>query len=30
MQKDVMDICRKHNIPYVMKPMGRAFLDILT
>ncbi|UJR37612.1 hypothetical protein I4U23_030309 [Adineta vaga] len=29
-QPDVMDLCRKYNIPYIVKPMGRAFLDILT
>jgi hypothetical protein len=29
-QSDVMDLCRKYNIPYVIKPMGRAFYDILT
>lgn len=25
----VMSLCKKHNIPYVVKPMGQAFLDIL-
>jgi fatty acid desaturase len=29
-QPEVLDICRKYNIPYVVKPMGRAFFDILT
>lgn len=29
-QPDVIDLCRKYNIPYVDKPMGRAFYDILT
>jgi fatty acid desaturase len=29
-QADVLEICRKHNIPYVVKPMGQAFYDILT
>ena len=29
-QPDVMKLCRKYRIPYVVKPMGRAFLDILT
>ncbi len=29
-QPDVIELCRKHNIPYVMKPMGQAFFDILT
>jgi len=29
-QPEVLDICRKYNIPYVIKPMGRAFFDILT
>lgn len=25
----VRSLCQKHNIPYVVKPMGQAFLDIL-
>lgn len=25
----VRSLCEKHNIPYVVKPMGQAFLDIL-
>ncbi|CAF2657107.1 unnamed protein product [Rotaria sp. Silwood2] len=29
-QPDVMELCRKYNIPYIVKPLGRAFLDILT
>ncbi|CAF0962984.1 unnamed protein product [Adineta steineri] len=29
-QPEVMEICQKYNIPYISKPMGRAFLDILT
>lgn len=29
-QPDVMELCRKYRIPYIVKPMGRAFLDILT
>jgi fatty acid desaturase 2 (delta-6 desaturase) len=29
-QSEVMDLCRKYNIPYVIKPIGRAFGDILT
>jgi fatty acid desaturase 2 (delta-6 desaturase) len=29
-QPEVKDLCRKYNIPYVVKPMGRAFLDIIT
>ncbi|CAF1224300.1 unnamed protein product [Rotaria sordida] len=29
-QPEVMELCRKYNIPYVIKPLGRAFLDILT
>jgi len=29
-QPDVIDLCRKYNIPYVVKPIGRAFADILT
>lgn len=29
-QPEVKEICRKYDIPYVVKPMGRAFLDILT
>ena len=30
MQPEVMELCRKHQIPYIVKPMGRAFGDILT
>ncbi|CAF0958212.1 unnamed protein product [Adineta steineri] len=30
LKADVMDICRKHNIRYISKPMGQAFVDILT
>jgi hypothetical protein len=29
-QPEVKELCRKYNIPYVNKPMGRAFLDIIT
>jgi len=29
-QADVMDLCRKYNIEYIIKPMGPAFYDILT
>ncbi|CAF4565090.1 unnamed protein product [Rotaria magnacalcarata] len=29
-QPDVLELCRKYNIEYLSKPMGRAFLDILT
>ena len=29
-QPDVMELCRKHQIPYIIKPLGRAFYDILT
>jgi fatty acid desaturase 2 (delta-6 desaturase) len=29
-QSDVMDLCRKYNITYIVKPMGPAFYDILT
>ncbi|CAF5036879.1 unnamed protein product, partial [Rotaria sp. Silwood1] len=29
-QPDVIELCRKYNIPYIVKPMGRAFIDILT
>jgi len=29
-QPDVMELCKKYNIPFVIKPMGRAFFDILT
>lgn len=29
-QADVMELCRKHQIPYIVKPLGKAFLDILT
>ncbi|CAF4743025.1 unnamed protein product, partial [Rotaria socialis] len=27
-QPDVLELCRKYNIQYLSKPMGRAFLDI--
>jgi len=30
MQSAVMELCRKYNIRYVVKPMGQAFFDILT
>ncbi|CAF0780983.1 unnamed protein product [Rotaria sp. Silwood1] len=29
-QPDVINLCRKYNIPYIVKPLGRSFLDILT
>lgn len=29
-QPDIMEMCKKYNIPFVIKPMGRAFFDILT
>jgi fatty acid desaturase 2 (delta-6 desaturase) len=29
-QPEVKELCQKYNIPYVSKPMGRAFFDILT
>jgi len=29
-QPDIMELCKKYNIPFVIKPMGRAFFDILT
>jgi hypothetical protein len=28
-QPAVIELCQKYNIPYVVKPMGRAFVDIL-
>jgi len=27
---DVKELCKKYDIPYVVKPMGKAFIDILT
>lgn len=27
---DVKELCKKYNIPYIIKPMGKAFTDILT
>jgi hypothetical protein len=27
---EVKELCQKYHIPYIVKPMGRAFLDILT
>ena len=29
-QPEVKQICAKYNIPYITKPIGRAFADILT
>ncbi|CAF0985797.1 unnamed protein product [Rotaria sordida] len=29
-QPDVIKLCRKYNIPYVVKPIGQAFIDIFT
>lgn len=29
-QPDVIDLCRKYDIPYIVKPIGQAFYDIIT
>ncbi|CAF1305341.1 unnamed protein product [Adineta ricciae] len=29
-QPDVIELCHKYNLPYIVKPMGQAFADILT
>ena len=29
-QPEVKEICEKYKIPYITKPIGRAFGDILT
>lgn len=28
-QAEVKQLCQKYHIPYIVKPMGQAFLDIL-